>query len=236
MQLAREGFSVAINASRPSDKLRDAVRAVKLEGVPCVAFPANVADLSEHDALLDTVEKSLGPLTTLVNNAGVSVLHRGDPLDVEEESWDRCLSVNAKALFFLSQKFARRLIQRNRDKDSFCSIVNVTSSNAVAASENRIEYCASKAAASMVSQTLAVRLAREDISVYDVQPGLISTDMTAGVIDTYARRAADGLTLIPRVGDPMEIGKIVASLASGRLPYTTGQAISADGGLLVRRF
>jgi NAD(P)-dependent dehydrogenase (short-subunit alcohol dehydrogenase family) len=118
----------------------------------------------------------------------------------------------------------------------FHSIVNVTSSNAVAVAVHRTEYCASKAAAAMASKALAVRLGPENIAVYDVQPGLIATDMTASVIETYRKRAEEGLTLLPRVGEPQEMGTIIATLASGRLPYTTGQVISADAGMLVSRF
>ena len=81
-----------------------------------------------------------------------------------------------------------------------------------------------------------MRLGREDIAVYDVQPGLIETDMTAPVIAQYDKRAKDGLTLIPRVGQASEVGDIIASLATGKLPYTTGQVISADAGMLVPRF
>lgn len=171
-----------------------------------------------------------------MNNAGVGVLQRGDLLDVTEPSWDRCVNVNAKAVFFLSQAFARRLLSRKRDDEQFYAIVNVTSSNAVAVAVQRSEYCASKAAAAMISRTLAVRLGAENIAVYDVQPGLIATEMTAPVIESYRKRAEDGLTLFPRVGTPAEIGAIITSLAAGKLPYVTGQAISADAGMLVPRF
>ena len=88
----------------------------------------------------------------------------------------------------------------------------------------------------MVSKALAVRLGAENIAVYDVQPGLIATDMTAPVIEMYRKRAEEGLTLFPRVGQPADMGAIIASLAAGKLPYTTGQAISADAGMLVPRF
>lgn len=236
MALAREGFSVALNGHQDSDHLRAAVSAVSKLDVSAIALPFDVADLNQHKSALTQVEDSLGPLTTLINNAGVSVLNRGDPLDVTEESWDRCLGVNTKSVFFLSKAFARRILAQKRDQSLHYSIVNVTSANAVAAAENRVEYCASKAATAMVSKCFAVRLAREGIAVFDVQPGLISTDMTAGVIDKYSERAAAGLTLIPRVGQADEIGTIVANLANGKLPYTTGQAISADGGLLLPRF
>ena len=233
--LAREGFAVAVNGPAEDAELSAAVARIAALGAPAIAAPFDVTAIGGHDAALESIEQKLGPLTTLVNNAGVGVLKRGDLLDVSEESWDRCLSVNAKALFFLSQAFARRLLSRKRPA-LFHSIVNVTSSNAVAAAEQRAEYCASKAAASMVSKTLAVRLGREEIAVYDVQPGLIATEMTAPVIDSYRERAEQGLTLFPRVGQPDDIGTLIASLASGRLPYTTGLAIPADAGMLVPRF
>lgn len=232
--LAGQGFAVAVNGPVDDADLRAAVAEVSAFG-PCVAAPFDVTDLTAHDAALAAVETALGPLTTLVNNAGVGVLARGDLLEVTEASWDRCLTVNSKAMFFLSQAFARRLLARTRPA-TFHSIINVTSSNAVAVAVQRAEYCASKAAAAMVSKALAVRLGAEDIAVYDVQPGLIATDMTAPVIEMYRKRAQDGLTLFPRVGQPEDMGAIIASLASGKLPYTTGQVISADAGLLVPRF
>jgi NAD(P)-dependent dehydrogenase (short-subunit alcohol dehydrogenase family) len=234
--LAREGFAIAVNGPCEDDELKAAVARIAALGVPVVAAPFDVTDIGAHDAQLAKIEAALGPLTTLVNNAGVGVLQRGDLLEVTEASWDRCLTVNTKAMFFLSQAFARRLLSRERPAGLFHSIVNVTSSNAVAVAVQRSEYCASKAAAAMVSKALAVRLGPENIAVYDVQPGLIATEMTAPVIDSYRRRAEEGLTLMPRVGQPEDMGGIIATLASGRLPYTTGQAISADAGMLVPRF
>lgn len=233
--LAREGFAVALNGLPGDPSLEAAVARVAALG-PAVGCAFDVSDLGAQDAALAEVEAALGPLTTLVNNAGVGVLSRGDLLEVSEASWDRCLTVNTKAMFFLSQAFARRLLARERPAALFHAIVNVTSSNAVAVAVQRAEYCASKAAAAMVSKAFAVRLGPENIAVYDVQPGLIATDMTAPVIESYRKRAAEGLTLLPRVGEPEEMGRIIAALAAGRLPYTTGQAISADGGLLVSRF
>ena len=234
--LAREGFAIAVNGPAADDELASAVDRIKALGARVIAAPFDVTDIAGHDAQLARIEAELGPLTTLVNNAGVGVLQRGDILDVSEASWDRCIAVNSKAMFFLSQAFARRLLARERPAALFHSIVNVTSSNAVAVAVQRAEYCASKAAAAMVSKTLAVRLGAENIAVYDVQPGLIATDMTAPVIEIYRKRAEEGLTLLPRVGQPEEVGAIIATLASGRMPYTTGQAISADAGMLVPRF
>ena len=234
--LAAEGFAVALNGPEDDAELKAAVEEVSALGNGAVGVAFDVSDPSAYETAMNTAEDALGPLTTLVNNAGVGVLSRGDPLDVSEESWDRCLTVNSKAVFFLTQAFVKRLLGRERPEELFHSIVNVTSSNADAVAVPRAEYCASKAAAAMVTKTWAARLGEENIAVYDVRPGLINTDMTAPVIEQYEKRAKEGLTLFPRVGQPKDVGTIIASLASGKLPYTTGQTIFADGGMLVPRF
>jgi 3-oxoacyl-[acyl-carrier protein] reductase len=237
LELADHGFNVAINGYSESEELDAAVAAVQAKGVRAVTVPGDISLLARHEEMLDAAEAECGPLTTLVNNAGVSVLSRGDLLDVTEESYDRCMAVNAKAHFFLSQAFARRVVKRDRTDGRFYSIVNVTSSNATAASILRGEYCASKAAAAMISKVFAARLGSENIAVFDVQPGLIETDMTKAVSETYRRRIEyEGLTLIPRLGKPADMGRIVTTLATGGLPYMTGQVLSADAGMLVPRF
>ena len=235
-ELAQRGFNLAVNGPLDDEELDIAVQAVRNIGAKVAKVVLDVSDISAHFGAIEQIEKEIGPLTTLVNNAGVSVISRGDLLDVSESSYDRCMAVNAKGLFFLSQAFARRLLARKREPGTFCSIINVTSSSAIAVAVQRSEYCASKSAAAMISKAFSVRLGSEGIAVYDVQPGLIETDMTKLVIESYRKRAEDGLTLLPRLGQPEEIGRIVATLATGGLPYTTGQIISADGGLLVQRF
>lgn len=237
LALAEKGFDIALNCPTEDDELAAAERAVAQRGVSVVKVPGDVSMISTHEAMLDQAEAVIGQLSTLVNNAGVSVLARGDVLDVTEESYDRCMSVNAKAMFFLSQAFARRLVNRSRTDGRFYSLINVTSANASAVAVQRAEYCASKAAAAMISQIFAARLGGEAVAVYDIRPGLIETDMTRSVKDDYKRRIdEEKLTLIPRLGQPSDIGAIVATLATGGLPYTTGQVISADAGMLVSRF
>ncbi|MXY33962.1 MAG: 3-ketoacyl-ACP reductase [Boseongicola sp. SB0664_bin_43] len=236
LALARQGFAVAVNGPADDDELAAAVERVAATGARVAAIPLDVADFDAHDAAVAGAEDAIGPLTTLVNNAGVGVMNRGDPVDVSQQSWDRCMTVNAKAMFFMTQAFARRLLARQRDASLFHSVINVTSSNAEAVAVARAEYCASKAGAAMVSKAWAVRLGAEGVAVYDVRPGLIDTDMTSSVIKEYARRAKEGLTLVPRVGQPEDVGEVIGSLASGKLPYTTGQVIYADGGMLVPRY
>jgi NAD(P)-dependent dehydrogenase (short-subunit alcohol dehydrogenase family) len=236
LALAGEGFDVAINDLNPSGELDRAIAEVRARGVRSAAVIGDVARLSDHERMLDETEAALGPVTTLVNNAGVSVLNRGDLLDVGEESYDRCQSVNTRGTFFLTQQFARRLLARQRDPSLHHAIITVTSANAAGVSITRGEYCVSKAAASMVSKLFAARLADEGIGVYEIQPGFIETDMTAPSKARYDKLIADGLTSIKRFGRPEEIGRIAVTLATGGLPYTVGQAIAADAGLLTVRY
>lgn len=236
LELAGRGFNIALNCRKANEEIDAAEAAVARLGVKVVKAPFSVADIDLHGAALDRIEAEIGPLTTLVNNAGVGVLSRGDLLDATQESYDHVMGINTRAMFFLSQAVARRMVARERDPEAFHSIVNVSSVSAVTVSENRGEYCVSKAAAAMVSQVFAVRLGRENIHVYDVQPGLIETEMTRKVADKYRKLAGEGLTLMPRLGTPEEIGRVIGTLASGGLPYTTGQTIRPDAGLAIPRF
>jgi NAD(P)-dependent dehydrogenase (short-subunit alcohol dehydrogenase family) len=234
--LAQAGFDVAINDLSPSAELDATVAEAKLLGVRAVPVIGDVARLEAHAGMLDAAEGALGPLTTLVNNAGVSVMNRGDLLDVGETSYDRCQSVNTKGTFFLTQAFAKRLLARPRPAALHHSIVTVTSANAVGVSINRGEYCVSKAGASMVSKLFAARLSNDGIGVYEIQPGFIETDMTSPSRARYDKLIDDGLTVIKRWGRPEEVARIAVTLATGGLPYTSGQAIAADAGLLTVRY
>lgn len=236
LALAHKGFNIALNAPYDNEQLEGALAKIAGLGVQVTSCVFDVADINTHAPALQKIETDIGTLTTLVNNAGVSVMERGDFLDVSPESYDHCMAVNVRGMFFLSQTFTKQILRQKREQNVFYSIINVTSSNAVAVSLPRSEYCVSKAAAAMISKVLAARLGNEQIFVYDVQPGLIATDMTAKVIDSYAQRAKEGLTLLPDVGKAEEVGSVIAILATGGLPYTTGQTISVDGGILVPRF
>lgn len=231
---AKANYDVAVTDIESGDELQNVAQQISNMGMKSAALSCDIGDLSTHCKLLDEAESALGPLTTLINNAGVSVMSRGDLLDVTPESYDRCMSVNARGTFFLTQAFARRV----RDTMTEChrSIVTVTSANASAVSIARGEYCMSKSAASMMSKLFASRLADEDIGCYEIQPGFIETDMTAPSKARYDALIENGLTVIRRFGSPEEVARIAVTLASGLLPYTVGQPIYADGGLLTVRY
>ena len=129
-----------VNGSADSAELAAAVAHVAAFGGPVTAAVLDVTDTTAYAAHLARIEAAIGPLTTLVNNAGVGVLTRGDLLDVTEASFYRCLAVNTRAMFFLSQAFARLLLARPRDPALFHAIVNVTSANASAVAVQRAEY------------------------------------------------------------------------------------------------
>ncbi len=235
MTLAAEGFDVAVNDAADSDELRAAAGEIAAMGRKSAAVAGDISDCAGHARLLDAAEAAIGPLTTLVNNAGVSVMNRGDLLDVTAESYDRCLAINTRGTFFLTQAFARRLLARPAPA-GHRSIVTISSANAVAVSIARGEYCISKAAVSMMSKLFAARLSNDGIGVYEIQPGFIETGMTAPSKARYDKLIDEGLTVIKRFGRPEEIGRIAATLAKGLLPYTAGQIIQADAGLLTVRY
>lgn len=232
LALAEAGYDVAVNDVADSAELKATVAEISALGVKAEAVIGDISDIAAHTAMLEKAESALGSLTTLVNNAGVSVQSRGDLLDVTPESYDRCLSVNTRGTFFLTQAFAKRL----KPSKDHRSIVTISSANASGVSITRGEYCISKAGASMMSKLFAARLSNEGIGVYEIQPGFIETDMTAPSKARYDKLIDEGLTVIKRFGTPEEVGRIALTLAQGLLPYTTGQIIQADAGLMMVRY
>jgi len=233
--LAAHDFDLVVADLEVGDELGETRRLAEQAGANVIARRLDVAAIEDHDAFLSEVESALGPLSCLVNNAGVSVLVRSDLLDVGAASFDRCVNVNLRGTFFLMQAFARRLIARP-PAGAYRSIVTITSSNVHAVSTNRGEYCVSKAGLSMASQLFAVRLANEGVGVFEVQPGIIASDMTAPVKAKYDAAIEAGLTAMRRWGTPEDVATVVSAMATGKLPYTVGLAVAVDGGLLTPRF
>lgn len=233
--LAQAGFDLALLDLQEDDALQESAAVAKQLGARAVTLAGDIAAIEQHEALLDAAEQAIGALTCLVNNAGVSVLSRGDLLEVTPQSYDRCQQINTRGTFFLTQAFARRLLTRTT-ATAQRSIITITSSNAQAVSVLRGEYGISKAALSMASRLFAVRLADAGIGVYEVQPGLIATDMTAPSRARYDAEIERGLTAIKRWGQPEDVAQVVVSMATGALPYTVGHAVPVDGGLLIPKF
>jgi NAD(P)-dependent dehydrogenase (short-subunit alcohol dehydrogenase family) len=235
LALAARGFDLVALDIEAGDALQATVDQVRASGAEAKALIGDIAALDRHAAMLAAAERAFGRLDCLVNNAGVSVLDRGDLLDASVESYDRCLAINTRGPFFLTQAFARRLVAAPPTDDSHRSVVFITSVNAEAVSTNRGEYCVSKAGLSMVAKLFAARLAAAGIGVYEIRPGVIRTDMTAPSKERYDHLFANDGAPIPRWGEAADVGRVVATAASGDLPYTVGLAIPVDGGLGMRR-
>ncbi len=232
LRLARSGFDVAVNDVVADADGEAVVAEIVAMGRRAVLVPADISRLDKHAVLLDRIEEELGPLACLVNNAGVSALVRGDLLEVGEASFDRCLDVNLKGTFFLTQAVARRLVRQ--PGGGHRSIVNISSISAEVVSISRGEYCIAKAGLAMLTKLFALRLAEEGIGVYEVRPGIIRTPMTEPSAERLGRLIEDGYTPIRRWGEPMDVAEAVVTLAEGRLPFTVGQVITVDGGLTFR--
>jgi NAD(P)-dependent dehydrogenase (short-subunit alcohol dehydrogenase family) len=158
-----------------------------------------------------------------------------DLLETSAESWDQVLATNLRGPFFLTQAVASAMLElKKKDVVANPQIVFITSISSTFATVNRPEYCVSKAGLSMVAQLFAARLAGEGIRVFEVRPGLIDTDMTRVVHAAYSEKISAGLTPIKRWGLPVDVGRAVAALASGALPFSTGEVIHVDGGLNLR--
>lgn len=232
--LAARGFDVVVNERSSDGTTDETVAAVGAAGGDAAVVLGDVADLSAHAGMIERAIAAFGRLDCLVNNAGVSVLSRGDLLDATPESWDRCHAVNTRGSFFLSQAFARHLLATPAAA-AHRSLIFITSANVDVVSITRGEYCASKAGLGMVAQLFAVRLAAHGIGVYDVRPGIIRTEMTGPSQEKYDRFFAEGGAPLPRWGEPEDVGRTVATLACGDLAYTVGQAVRIDGGIAIPR-
>lgn len=205
-------------------------------GADSLPFAVDIADLESHGAMLRAAVERWGRLDCLVNNAGVGVVQRGDLLDVSPESFDRCIKVNTRAVFFLSQTVARHLLAQGEIGKQHRSIVNITSSNAVAVSVSRGEYCVSKCASSMTTRLFGLRLAEAGTGVYEIRPGIIETGMTLPVKAHYDSLIAGALVPMRRWGHPADVASTMTLMAEGRIPYTVGQAVAIDGGLTMPHF
>ena len=227
--LAAEGFDLVLNGVSPSaDK---ALEQVRQKGVRAEYLAGDVVSREDRGRLLEGVNEAYGRLDVLVNNAGVAPLVREDILVASEESYDRLMNINLKGPYFLTQAAANWMIeQKKADPERQPKIITVSSVSAFAASPNRGEYCVSKAGLSMMTKLFAVALAPHGIGVFEIRPGIISTDMTDKVAEIYNAKLEAGFTPINRWGQPEDCGKTVAALAGGALPFSTGEVIHVDGG------
>lgn len=232
--LAARGFDLAITDILDDDASKAAVAVLTDLGARVSFHAGDIADLADHAATVASVIETHGRIDCLVNNAGIGSKVRGDFLDLKPANYDAIFSINLRGTVFFTQAVLREMLARP-DASSARSVINVTSISAEVTSPERLDYCMTKAALAAFTQGLALRLADQGISVFDVRPGIIRSDMTSVVAARYEKLIAEGLVPMKRWGEPDDLGRIVAALASGDFNFATGSIINADGALSISR-
>lgn len=235
--LAAAGYRLALNGMRPEEEVGDVLDEFRSRDCPVIYCRGDVGSASDRAAMVGAIRKEYGRLDVLVNNAGITSPGRKDLLEADEESFDRVVATNLKGPYFLTQLCANWMVELAGMGFAGYEpcVINVSSISAEFVSMNRGDYCLTKAATGMATKLWAARLAEFGIRVYEIQPGVIRSDMTAGVTEKYDRLIADGLTLEPRWGTPEDIGQSASALVRGEIPYATGQVLYIDGGMRIPR-
>jgi NAD(P)-dependent dehydrogenase (short-subunit alcohol dehydrogenase family) len=232
--LAEDGFDVAITGTSTDDDVsRAAVSRITAHGARSAYVAGRVDAVEDHARVLDSVEAKLGPIDVLVSNAGIAPPQRLDLMETTPENFDVVLGVNLRGAFFLAQAVARRMLAAGKKPGR--ALVFVSSCSAEMVSLNRIEYCVSKAGLAMAVQGFAARLAADGIGVFEVRPGIIRTDMTAGVSSKYDGLIESGLVPAKRWGEGADVAAAVRALARPDIAFSTGTIVNVDGGLTIAR-
>lgn len=238
LALGKEGYHVILSDVRTEEEMPELIPAVKAQGISAEYVKCNITSEEDRTNLFTYLEEKYGRVDVVVNNAGVAPLTRLDILETTFESVDRLLKINLEGTFFMCQIAANTMLRikaKGEAEDYTPRIVNIASMSSYTSSTNRGEYCMSKAGISMVTKLFADRLAKDGIYVFEVRPGIIMTDMTAVVKDKYEKMIAEGVTPIPRMGQPEDVANCVMAAVSGLLDFATGQVLNADGGFHIRR-
>jgi NAD(P)-dependent dehydrogenase (short-subunit alcohol dehydrogenase family) len=233
--LAADGIDLVLGGRRPEAEIAATLEELRSAGVRVAYVAADLRSAGERARLLETALETFGSLDVLVNNAGMAPRTRTDLLEATPESFAEVLATNLEGPYFLTRDVARSMIASPRRDGARRVIVFITSVSAEMASTSRGEYCVSKAGLSMAARLFATRLAEHAIPVFEVRPGIIATDMTAGVRERYDESIARGLVPERRWGQPEDVGRAVAALVRGELPYATGAILTLDGGLSMPR-
>jgi 3-oxoacyl-[acyl-carrier protein] reductase len=223
LQLAADGFSVGVNYASNAAKAEEVVSQITAAGGAAVAVQADVSDAEAVSAMFDTVNEALGPVTVLVNNAGIT--DDGLLLRMTTEQWDSVIDTNLRSVFLCTKAALRGMIRAKGGR-----IINISSVSGVYGNAGQGNYSASKAGVIGFTMSTAKEVGSRGITVNAVAPGFIATDMTEALGDDAMSAATEQISL-GRLGTPEEVASVVGYLASDGASYITGQTIVIDGGL-----
>ena len=224
-ELARQGWAVCINYRVREDCARSLLEQLTAEGCRAMMVQADVSQRDQVEAMVRRVEETFGPVSLLVNNAGVA----GQALfqDISEELWRRYFSVNVDGAFHTIQAVLPRMLHQHAG-----CIVNISSIWGQRGASCEVTYSCTKAGIIALTRSLAMELAPSGIRVNCVAPGVINTDM----VQVLGQETVEELireTPLGRLGTPEDIAYAVAFFASERAGFITGQVLTADGGFIV---
>jgi len=227
LTLAKAGARVAVVARR-KDRLNDLVAEIETAGGTAIAFELDVTDRSHFDVVLDLIEKDLGAVEILINNAGIAV--EGNTLEMVDDDLDNILDVNTKALWLLAKRVSDRLVKNGKSG----SIINIASILGLNVSPGLSLYAISKAAVVQMTKALAADLWRYNIRVNAICPGYFKTEINSDFFDSDAGQKAISKMPPRRLGEYEELSGLLLLLASDASSFMTGTAIPIDGGHSVK--
>ncbi|MDQ6596928.1 MULTISPECIES: 3-oxoacyl-[acyl-carrier-protein] reductase [Bacillus] len=225
LELARQGANVAVNFAGSEAKANEVVDEIKALGRDAFTVKCDVSNSEEVASMVKETVDRFGKLDILVNNAGITkdnLLMR-----MKEEEWDDVISINLKGVFLCTKAVTRQMM-----KQRFGRIINIASIVGVSGNPGQANYVAAKAGVIGLTKTTAKELAARNITVNAIAPGFITTDMTDKLTEDIKTEMLKQIPLA-RFGEPKDIAKVTAFLASDDSSYMTGQTLHIDGGMVM---
>jgi len=223
LQLAADGFAVAVNFASSLSKADEVVSQIQASGGRAVAIQADVSDPDAVANLFRTAADELGPVLVLVNNAGIT--DDGLVLRMSPEQWDRVVTTNLRSVFLCTKEALRSMLRAKSGR-----IINISSVSGISGNPGQGNYAAAKAGVIGFTKSVAKEVGSRGITVNAIAPGFIQTDMTDALGETVTAAVSEQVAL-GRLGLPEEVASAVGYLASEGASYITGQTIVVDGGL-----